>query len=382
MDQKHPATQVADPKSARHEFVPMARPVLGARELEYVEQAIRSSWISSQGEFVTRFENEFSRYCGAAEGIAVSNGTTALHLAMRVLGVGPGDEVIVPAITHIAVPNAVALAGGTPVVVDCEPDTWNLDPAQLERKVTQRTRAIVVVHLYGHPADMTPILEIGRRQRVPVVEDAAEAHGAEFRGQRAGSLGDLACFSFYANKIITTGEGGMIVTSRPELAARARKLRDQAYEPEQRFLHREMGFNYRFTNVQGAIGCAQMERIDEFVATRRRHAALYNRLLAGCAGLRLPVERKDVKNVYWMYSVVLEHGNRVQVMERLRSENIETRPFFVPLHQQPLYAAACRGERFPVAEEVAAGGLNLPSGNELTEATVERLATALRAALG
>jgi perosamine synthetase len=365
------------------QLVPMAAPVIGRKELEYVIEAVRSGWISSQGPYVAQFEGVFSTYCGVHHGVAVTSGTTALHLALAVIGVGPGDEVMVPAITHIAVANAVTLTGADLILVDCDPYTWTIDPAEVQKKITRRTKAIIPVHLYGHPADMDAIMEAAATHGAYVIEDAAEAHGAEYKGRRAGSLGHLGCFSFYANKIITTGEGGMIVTDDAGLAAKARKLRDQAYESERRFWHRELGFNYRLTNVQAAIGVAQMERIDEFVETRRRNAQLYNEPLANVVGLTLPPQAEWAKSVYWMYSLLVGDGfcvTRDELIASLRLQGIDSRPFFCAIHRQPLYERQFEGCQFPVAECLAQKGINLPSGNELDGLQVRRIADAVRLA--
>jgi perosamine synthetase len=366
------------------DFIPMAVPVLGDKEIAYVVDAVRTGWISSQGRYVTEFEDGFSRYCGAAHGIAVTSGTTALHLALAVLGAGPGDEVILPPITHIACINAVRIVGATPVLADCDATTWGLSPAAVQDKITARTKAIMPVHLYGHPVDLDPLLELAEERGIYLVEDAAEAHGAEYKGRRIGSLGHLTCFSFYANKIITTGEGGMIVTNDAKLAARARKLRDQAYEKERRFWHTEMGFNYRLTNVQAAIGLAQLERITEFVETRRRSAKLMNELLRDEPGITLPPEQPWAKNVYWMYSALIDRERfgmgRDELMVELKKRGIDSRPFFFPLHQQALYQKDFKGERYPVAEGLAQKGINLPSGNELTEVDIRRIAGAIKSA--
>ena len=370
-------------KSVIRDFIPMAVPVLGKKELKYASEAIRSGWISGVGRYVTEFEESFSHYCGVKYGVAVTSGTAALHLALASIGVGPGDEVILPPVTHIACANMITLTGARPVLVDCDPKTWCIDPTKIEEKITPRTKAIMVVHLYGHPADMDPIMEIANKYGLFVIEDAAEAHGAEYKGRKAGSLGHVGCFSFYANKIITTGEGGMLVTNNPKIAEKARKLRDQAYEKERRFWHRELGFNYRMTNVQAAIGLAQMERIDEFVNIRRRNARLFNELLANIPGITLPPEAKWAKNVYWMYSILVEDEfgmSRDELMAFLRSHGIDSRPFFYPIHLQPLYEPQFKGEKYPVAEELSRKGINLPSGNELTEEEVRYIADIIRLA--
>lgn len=359
------------------DFIAMATPVLGEKELAYASEAICSGWISSQGRFVAAFEEGFSRYCGVDYGIAVTSGTTALHLALAALGVGTSDEVIIPTITHIACANMVSITGAHPVLVDCISNTWGMDPTKLEEKITPRTKAIMVVHLYGHPVDMDPVLSIAEKYGLAVIEDAAEAHGAEYKGQRTGSLGHLACFSFYVNKIITTGEGGMLTTNDASLAAKLKKLRDQAYEKDRRFWHRELGFNYRMTNVQAAIGLAQMERIDQFIGIRRRNAQLFNTLLRGIPGLTLPSEAEWAKNVYWMYSILVDDDfgmSRDDLIAYLKSKNVDSRPFFYPIHLQPLYIQQFKEERYPVAERLAQTGINLPSGNELTEEHIRYIA--------
>ncbi|MDD1667971.1 MAG: DegT/DnrJ/EryC1/StrS family aminotransferase [Methanomicrobiales archaeon] len=364
-------------------MIPVCVPLLGGRELEYVTDCVRTNWISSKGRYVNEFEEGFARYCGVSEGISTTNGTTALHLALAALGVGKGDEVILPAFTMMSTAFAVLYCGATPVLVDAEPDTWNLDATALAGKVTPRTKVILPVHIYGHPCDMDPILGVARDHDLWVVEDAAEAHGALYRGRKAGGLGDCACFSFYANKIITTGEGGMIVTGDEEIADRARSLKDLAFQKDRRFLHTDVGYNYRMTNIQAAIGLAQLERIDEFVEMRRAHAALYTRLLRGIPGIRFPVERPWARNVYWMYSILItdEFGlGRDALMGELANRGIETRTFFMPVHEQPV----CRdmglftGERYPVAEEIGRRGLYLPSGSGLTNEEIMHVATAVR----
>jgi len=364
----------------------MAVPVLDGNEQRYVTEAIGSGWISSQGRFVTDFEEGFARYCGAGHGVAVTSGTTALHLAFAALGLASGDEVIIPAVTHVAVANMVALTGAKPVLVDVDPTHWTLDPQSLEAAITARTKAVVVVHLYGHPVDMDPVLAIADRHGLTVIEDAAEAHGAEYRGKRTGSLGHVACFSFYANKIITTGEGGMIVTSDEAIAEKARKLRNQADEPgnTRRFWHAEMGYNYRMTNLQAAVGLAQLERLDEFIARHRRTADQYRNGLSGVSGLTLQAEEPWAKNVYWMYSVLVDPDSGTSpddVASNLRSRGIDTRPFFVPIHRQGSYEGQYPSESYPVAERAAETGLNLPSGNELTESDIARVVEAIKSAM-
>jgi len=361
--------------------IPVCSPVLGASEERNLLEAVRSGFISSRGPFVARFEEGFARFVGARHAVAVSSGTAALHLAFVALGIGPGDEVVVPSFAMIACANAVTYTGARPVVVDAEPATWNLDPERLESVRTERTRAVLAVHTYGHPADMDPIRAWAEPHGIAVVEDAAEAHGAEYRGRRVGTLGEFGCFSFYANKILTTGEGGMVVTDRPELAERVALLRDQGFQTRRRFLHEVVGYNYRLTNLQAAIGVAQLERADAFVAARREHAARYRADLAGIPGLELAPEASWARNVFWMYSVRTPPDRRDAIADRLRRQGIETRPFFVPIHQQPVYAGRVGSSPCPVAEALGASGLNLPSGSGLTRGEVDEVAAAVRAAM-
>lgn len=359
-------------------MIPVAEVVLGEQEKAYVQDCLDTGWISSLGKYVPAFEEAFSRFCGVRYGVATSNGTTALHLALVVLGVGPGDEVIVPTLTFVATANAVHYTGATPVFADSEPETWNLDPEDVRRRITPRTKGIIPVHLYGHPANMDPILEIAREHGLWVLEDAAEAHGARYKGRRVGSLGRMACFSFYGNKIITTGEGGMILTDDAELAEKAAWLRDHGMSREKRYWHPVIGFNYRMTNIQGALGLGQMERIDAILRKKQDIARWYREGLADVPGLVLSPQAEWAETVYWMYSVLVMDAfgmGRDEVMAALREAGIDTRPFFYPIHTMPPYA---RDERFPVAEDLAARGINLPSGLSLTEEQVRYICETIR----
>ncbi len=282
--QRIPVTQALGETS----FIPVCEPALEGNELEYVTEAIRTNWISSAGRYIPEFEEKFAAACDAEYGVACTNGTAALHLAMAVLGLEPGDEVILPTFTMIATPNCVRYAGATPVLVDSETTTWNFDLNQVEDAMGSRTKAIIPVHTYGHPVDMDALNELADKHGVWVIEDAAEAHGARYKGRRVGGLGDAACFSFYGNKIITTGEGGMITTNNAEIAKLARNLRDHAFSTERHFWHRYVGFNYRMTNLQAAVGVAQTEKLDDYVAARRRNAARYSELLAEVDGIDTP----------------------------------------------------------------------------------------------
>ena len=360
--------------------IPVAEPLLDERELKYLRECIETNWISSLGDFVSRFENEFSQYCQAKYGIATNSGTTALHLALAALRVGKKDEVIIPSFTMIATAFAVTYTGAKPVLVDSEMKTWNLDLEDLRRKISDKTRAIVVVHTYGHPVDMDPILELGGREGIPIVEDAAEAHGAEYKGRRAGGIGKVGCFSLYGNKIITTGDGGIVVTNDPDLAEKARSLRHYACVGDDHFLHGEIAFNYKMSNLQAAVGVAQMEKIDDLVEKRRRNASLYNELLESVDGLTLPPEADWAKNVYWMYSVLVEDDfgvSRDRMIVELGKLGIETRAFFIPMHHQPCYKEL-QGGSFPVADELARKGINLPSGSKLTEEQVRYVVESIK----
>jgi len=364
-------------------IIPVCEPTLGGNEKKYVTECLDSNWISSAGRFITEFENAFAQACDAQYGVACANGTVALHLALAAMDIGPGDEVIIPAFTMIATINAVAYTGATPVLVDSEPRTWNMDINQVADKITPKTKAIIPVHTYGHPVDMAPLMELAEKHGLWALEDAAEAHGAEYRGARAGGLGHAAAFSFYANKNITTGEGGMITTNNEKLAALCRNLRDHAFSPERHFWHKYLGFNYRMTNLQAAVGLAQTERLDELVAARRRNAALYNQLLADIPGIVTPPEAKDVKNVYWMYSVMVADEfamTRDELRRFLAQEGIETRTFFIPMHFQPIYYQQFKGQRFPVAEDLCRRGFYYPSASSLTAREIRYIVTATQRA--
>ncbi len=364
-------------------MIPVCEPFLVGKELEYVTDCLKTNWVSSQGKYVSEFEERFANYCSCKYGISTTSGTTALHLALASLGIGPKDEVIIPAFTMIATLFAVIYTGAKPVLVDAEPETGNIDPHQIEEKITPMTRAVLPVHIYGHPCDMDPIMKIARKYNLRVVEDAAEVHGAEYKGRKAGGIGNINCFSFFANKIITTGEGGMVVTSDEKIAEKARSLKDLAHSKGRRFLHTDLAFNYRMTNIQAAIGLAQLERIDELVEMRRHNAHLYSNLLKDIKGLKLPVEKEWAKNVYWMYSIQItdEFGmSRDELMERLREKEVDTRTFFIPMHHQPVFRdmGLFEGERYPVAEKLAERGLYLPSSSGLTHNQIEYVCTMIK----
>jgi len=354
---------------------PVAEPDVGEKEWQYVSECLLTGWISSAGGFVSRFEEAFAEFCGVQHAISTSSGTTALHLALLACGIGPGDEVIVPTLSFIATANAVVYTGATPVFADSEPATWNIDPVSVEALVTPRTRAVIAVHLYGHPADMAGLQKIASCHGIRLIEDAAEAHGALYRGRRVGAVGDLGVFSFFGNKIVTTGEGGMVVTDDPEYADRIRLLRDHGMDPGRRYHHRVLGFNYRLTNMQAAVGLAQVEKIETILLRKRQNARAYAEVLRDVSGLTLPPEETWAENVYWLYSILVDKEkfgmSRDMLMASLQEQGIETRPFFFPIHRQPVYG---RTETLPVAEQLAACGLSLPSSSRLTPGDVNEIA--------
>ena len=361
--------------------IPVFAPWLPDSARRYVLDCVDTGWISSLGKYVPRFEAEFARFCDAGHAVATANGTVALHLALAVLGIGPGDEVLVPDLTFIATANAVRYTGATPVLVDVEAGTWGIDTEDARRKLTPRTRAIIPVHLYGQPVDLDPLLELARAHGLDVVEDAAEAHGARYKGRRVGALGRIGAFSFYGNKVFTTGEGGAVVTDDPALAARASFLRDHAMDPQRRYFHTEVGFNYRMTNIQAALGCSQLEHADEILRRRRAIAAAYDAGLAGIPGLRPAVAAPGAEAVCWMYSVLVEPDfglDRDAVGAALRERGIDSRPFFVPLHEMPPYLVDAGAAAFPVATRLARQGINLPSGTGLTMEEIATVCAALR----
>jgi perosamine synthetase len=354
-------------------FISVAAPALVGKEKQYVMDCLESNWISSNGQYIKRFESAFAEFSGVKHALSCCNGTVALHLALLALGVGPGDEVIVPSLTFVATANAVTYCGARPVFVDSEPETWNIDPTLIEEKITPRTKGVIVVHLYGHPADMDLVQTIAHQHGLFIIEDAAEAHGAKYKGQRVGSLGDIATFSFYGNKIITTGEGGMVVTNDDTLASRVQQIKGQGMDPNRRYWFTMVGYNYRMTNIAAAIGLAQLEKADWHIARRREIAAQYSRRLKGLPGIMLQPEKPWAYNVYWMNSVVLDDNlmlSRDAVIAKLAKMGIETRPFFYPMHTLPIYQDLAKGQGFPVAERLAAQGINLPSSATLCDEDV------------
>ncbi len=349
--------------------IPIMEPSLSGNEIEYVTECIKTNWISSQGAFVRKFETIFAEYCGCSYALAVSNGTVALHLALVALHIGPGDEVIVPDLTFAASINAVLYTGATPVIVDIHPDTWTLDPAEIEKKITPRTKAIMPVHLYGHPCHMDEIILIAQKHNLRIVEDCAEALGSTYKGKRVGAFGEVSAFSFFGNKTITTGEGGMVLFKDKETYNRAKKLRDHGMSPIKRYWHDEVGFNYRMTNMQGAIGVAQMERVDVFVNSKKHIAETYNKSLSKIPGITTPPQAEWANSSYWLYTLVIDPSvviNRDELMKKLLLNGVETRPVFYPLHEMPPYRQYGLGN-YPVSDYVSKNGMSLPSSVGLTD---------------
>lgn len=364
--------------STPNNFIPVYTPTLGEEEEALVLDALRSGWVSSLGPYVQRFEQEFAAFCGAGHGISTCNGTAALHLALHALGIGPGDEVIVPALSFVATAAAVSYTGARPVFADVDSETWTMDPAAVARQISPATRAIVPVHLYGYPAPMPALCGLADRHGLAVVEDAAEGHGAAIGGRRVGAWGQLAAFSFYANKIITTGEGGMVTTNDAGLAERCRLLRDHAMRLERRYWHDEIGFNYRMTNLQAALGVAQLARIEGFIERKREIARQYNAGLAGLPGITLPCEAPGCTNVYWMYSILVGEEfalSRDGLALALAARGIDSRPFFHSLDTLPPYRS---GAPCPTALRLSRQGINLPSAPSLTDAQVDYICASVR----
>lgn len=368
--------------SVEQTVIPVNEPLLNEAARRYVRESIDTGWISSEGPFVRRFEEAWAQWCGVPFAVAVCNGTVALEAAMQALDLRPGDEVIMPTFTIISCALAVLETGATPVLVDCDPATWCLDIEQVRARVTPRTRAILAVHMYGHPAELDALMEISSSNGIDLIEDAAEAHGALYRGRRVGSFGRFSCFSFYANKIITTGEGGMVLCHSEADAERLRSLRNLCFRKDRRFWHTELGHNYRMTSLQAAVGLAQVERIEEHVRRKKAIAAFYSSRLSPLSGLQLPAELPHVSNVYWMYGMVLDESlgrDAAQFAAELSGLGIETRPFFVGMHEQPVFRE--RGlfisDSHPVSERLARRGLYLPTGLALTEVQMQRVCDAV-----
>jgi len=363
----------------------VAQPDLSGNERKYLNECIDSGWLGSEGPFVKKFEESFAKWHGEGfKAITTTSGTTALEVAVRALGIGPGHEVILPTHTMIAVPNAVAKNGAKVVLVDSSFDDWNMNVYQIEKKINRNTRAIIAVHTYGHPVDMEKVMDLANDYGLAVIEDCAESHGAMINGRMVGTFGDVACYSFYANKILAMGEGGACVTKDEGLAEHIRYLRTHTFSPRRHFWHRDIGYNFRISNLQAAVGLAQLERIEEFITAKRRLARRYTDGLdrGTIIGLQLPPEKPGYKNVYWMYGMVLPHRiNRDNLQSRLAHAGIETRTFFIPIHRQPCYKGLFDGEEYPIAEVLSRQGLYLPSSPLLKEEDIDYITKKIKEAI-
>lgn len=366
------------------EFVPVNEPLLDGNESRYLLDCVESGWISSEGQYVTRFEQEMANRVNRKHGIAVCNGSVAIELAVQALGIGPGDEVILPSFTIISCITPILRLGAKPVLVDCDARTLNMDVTALETAISAATKAIMVVHIYGLPTDMDPVLALAEKYNLKIIEDAAEMHGQDYRGRPCGSFGDISTFSFYANKHITTGEGGMVLTNDDALAEELKSLRNLCFQPQERFVHERLGWNFRLTNLQAALGVAQLESLSRFVAKKRQMGALYDEMLAGIDGLHLPVPRTSyAENIYWVYGVMLDSDTGwtgKSMMAELGKHNIGSRPFFCPMHMQPVLQkmGLFDGLSLPHSEQAYAQGFYLPSGMALREEQMVQVVTAIK----
>lgn len=366
-------------------MIPICKPWLPGKEKEYVINAIDTNWISSSGDYIEKFEKKFAGFCGNKYGVSCSSGLGALHLVCSALGLKKCDEVIVPTFTMAASINAIIFTGAKPVLVDADKGSYCIDVKKIEERITKNTRAIMPVHIYGHPCDMEEIMKLAKKYNLYVIEDAAEGHGAEYKGRKVGSIGDVGCFSFYANKILTTGEGGMCTTNNKDIAVKIKRLRNHAFDLP-RFIHNEIGFNYRLTNIQAAIGLAQVENANMLVEARRSIGMRYNKRLKGIKGLILPIEKSCVKNVYWMYGIVLTDEvkySKEEVMQKLKDLGVETRSFFIPMHKQPAYinkvvenVPDCKGS-FPISDKISQRGFYVPSFSNISDKEIEYICKSL-----
>jgi perosamine synthetase len=375
--------------------IPVNEPLLAQEDMDAVADAVRTGWISSAGKYVDEFEAGWAAYCGVEHGIAVSNGTTALQVAVEAVGIGPGDEVIMPSYTIISCASAVVRAGALPVLVDCDADTFCMNVDDVESRISPKTRAIMVVHMFGHPVDMDPLVALAQKHGLVIIEDAAEVHGAQYLSgrhgnaphwQTCGGIGHIATFSFFANKLITTGEGGMVITNNAEYARRSRDLRNLCFRTDRRFLHTEHGYQFRLTNMQAALGVHQVKRIEQIVDLKRRIAADYHARLSDIPGIQLPMEQKWAKSVFWVYSILLDDSRALDAVTfaaALRTKNVETRPFFLGMHEQPVFhdLGLFAGETYPVTERIARKGLYVPSGMAITIDQIDAVCDAVRSVL-
>ena len=365
-------------------MIPVNTPLLSGNEKKYINEAIDTGWISSEGPFVKKFEEQFSSYIGRKNGIAVSNGSAALDIAVKAIGINKGDEVILPTFTIISPAFSIIRQGGIPVLVDSDPITWGMDVAKIEEKITPKTKVILVVHIYGYPVDMDPVIELAKKYKLKIIEDAAEMHGQTYKGKKCGSFGDISIFSFYPNKHITTGEGGMILTDNNDLSEKCKQLRNLCFIPPKRFVHKEMGWNYRMTNLQAALGVAQLEQIDQFIKRKREIGSIYNSLLENIKNIDLmPKSVSYADNIYWIYGIMLninQQKNAEDVINELKKHNIGSRPFFYPMHLQPVFQkmALFQNEKYPEAEKMAEYGFYIPCGLGISNEEINLVAQTLK----
>ncbi|MFC1664147.1 DegT/DnrJ/EryC1/StrS family aminotransferase [Pseudomonadota bacterium] len=369
-------------------MIPVNEPLLVGNEKKYLVECIETGWVSSDGPFVKRLESDFSKKVSRNYGVAVCNGSAALEVALASLEIGRGDEVIVPTFTIISCVSAIIRSGATPVLIDCDPNTWNMDVSNINKYITSRTKAIMIVHIYGLPTDIDPVLKVAKDSNLFVIEDAAQMLGQSYKGRPCGSFGDISTFSFYANKHITTGEGGILVTDNQELAERCRSLRNLCFNSKNRYVHQEMGWNFRISNLQAAVGVAQLECLDEFMVKKRSMGEFYTSRLSSVSGLQLPVQKKNsTRNIYWAYSLVLDDSlsiNAAELMRKMADLGVGTRPFFWPMHKQPVFQklGLFKDVDCPVAERISSRGLNIPSGLALTKEQMDYVCNSVELCLG
>ncbi len=365
-------------------FIPVNEPLLSGNEKKYLNECIETGWISSEGAFVKQFEEKFAQKVNKDFGIAVSSGTAALDIAIKALGIGKEDEVIMPTFTIISCITQIIRSGAKPIFVDSDPVTWNMDVSQIEAKITSKTKAIMIVHIYGLPVDIQPVLDIAKKHKLKIIEDAAQMHGQTYNEKPCGSFGDISTFSFYPNKHITTGEGGMIVTNSEELAEKCKSYRNLCFQPQKRFVHEELGWNYRITNLQAAVGLAQLENLYKHIKRKREIGNLYNELLKNVANIQLPLQKTNyAENIYWVFGIILKKEikfDAIDIMKKLGAEKIGTRPFFYPMHLQPVFTkkGMFRNEKYPVAENMAERGFYIPSGLGITDKQINFVAKTLK----
>lgn len=361
----------------------VCEPTLIGNEKKYVLDCLNTGWISSHGEYIKKFESLFAKKIGAKFAVATSSGSTAIHLAAHIVNLKKGDEVIIPTATMVATANMVKITGATPVFIDIDERTWNIDVNLIEKYITNKTKAIMPVHLYGHPAEMNKIKQIAKKYKLLVIEDGAEAHGAVYKNKKIGSIGDVTIFSFFANKNITSGEGGMLVTNNKKIYELALNVRNQSFSNKRHFWHKRIGFNYRMTNLQAAIGLAQTENLEKLVKKRINNAKIYNKYLKNIDGISLPPSTKDIKNVYWMYTILVEPSFKMSAIKLryfLAKHGIETRSFFIPLHLQPIYYKKSYSNKFPVSEKIFKKGFYLPSSSHLSEKDIKYIVKIIKLA--